>query len=713
VEQGGGGGGGKDEEKLSRKEMMAILKHGIRKSFKSSGADMAALDLDQLLQKAAERTGDVGQDGEEEEEEEEEGDGDSEVPAGLARLFGPAGGGAGSLTCPQCHKENDMALSPKVCKHCQGELVVVIAPRAAQEEVRDPNKGTLFDVDLNLGERSRARKANNTFVPDDWRVDEDKKKPKLKHEDECYHCGDGGDLVQCVGCPKVYHKECVGLKKVPPGGWYCPWHACFECDKRSSRVGGIMFRCGICPTAYCFDHWPDKCTRLQGEEADSIKRKLARGNYFANNVEYIHCLECVDEADELRKEKEDVQQEKEQKRTDKQEEKEQRAQKKEEERKVKEEEARQKAIVKAQEQKQKITEKLTKDGRAPTQEQVEKEFSKEEKKKQQDAEREALKREAKKAATRRALVVTLTAKLGREPTEEDITEGTKEALKEEQLEARKRKADEQKEKERFEKQVVDDLRVTLGRRREPSVEQKKEALKGAYAIVKKEKEAIKRVEGKKRKAEEEAEEAEEEKERKKQKRAQAAVRKREREAGEAKEEESKEAKKKQQRLDKKAKTEKEAKDGVMPVKKAVTAYAFFAATARKAVKQEQTGADAAEITKVVQAQWEALSEEAKGVYMEKELQDKARFFLDVADQEESKQKTSGEKSKSPVKKSPSKKSATPSAKSSKKTPAAQSSGPKKPRSAFTFFTSAVWPTFSPGPLLPRYCILYDPCSLNP
>jgi hypothetical protein len=76
--------------------------------------------------------------------------------------------------------------------------------------------------------------------------------------------------------------------------------------------------------------------------------------------------------------------------------------------------------------------------------------------------------------------------------------------------------------------------------------------------------------------------------------------------------------------------------------------------------------------------------------MEKELQDKARFFLDLADQEESKQKASGETSKSPGKKSPSKKSATPSTKSAKKTPAAQSSsGLKKPRSAFTFFTSAV------------------------
>lgn len=40
-----------------------------------------------------------------------------------------------------------------------------------------------------------------------------------EHEDECFYCGDGGQVISCKkpGCPKVYHADCLNLSKRPAG----------------------------------------------------------------------------------------------------------------------------------------------------------------------------------------------------------------------------------------------------------------------------------------------------------------------------------------------------------------------------------------------------------------------------------------------------------------------------------------------------------------
>ena len=42
---------------------------------------------------------------------------------------------------------------------------------------------------------------------------------KKEHEDECFRCGEGGELVMCdrTGCTKVYHLHCLKLSKPPHG----------------------------------------------------------------------------------------------------------------------------------------------------------------------------------------------------------------------------------------------------------------------------------------------------------------------------------------------------------------------------------------------------------------------------------------------------------------------------------------------------------------
>eukprot|EP00854_Cymbomonas_tetramitiformis_P014701 gene14701-17369_t len=41
-------------------------------------------------------------------------------------------------------------------------------------------------------------------------------------DEACLMCGDGGELVCCDFCPRVYHLPCIGLQHLPGGIWECP-----------------------------------------------------------------------------------------------------------------------------------------------------------------------------------------------------------------------------------------------------------------------------------------------------------------------------------------------------------------------------------------------------------------------------------------------------------------------------------------------------------
>ncbi|XP_035264145.1 histone-lysine N-methyltransferase, H3 lysine-36 specific [Anguilla anguilla] len=81
-----------------------------------------------------------------------------------------------------------------------------------------------------------------------------KKKSKLEvqreREDECFSCGDGGQIVSCKkpGCPKVYHADCLNLSKRPAGRWECPWHQCDVCGGEAASF------CEMCPSSFCPQH---------------------------------------------------------------------------------------------------------------------------------------------------------------------------------------------------------------------------------------------------------------------------------------------------------------------------------------------------------------------------------------------------------------------------------------------------------------------------
>uniref|UniRef100_S4RA71 Nuclear receptor binding SET domain protein 2 n=1 Tax=Petromyzon marinus TaxID=7757 RepID=S4RA71_PETMA len=81
---------------------------------------------------------------------------------------------------------------------------------------------------------------------------------RAEHEDECYRCGDGGELVMCdkKACPKAYHLSCLNLTKPPFGKWECPWHHCDVCGRPSVRS------CELCPNSFCKEHQAGLLTRL-------------------------------------------------------------------------------------------------------------------------------------------------------------------------------------------------------------------------------------------------------------------------------------------------------------------------------------------------------------------------------------------------------------------------------------------------------------------
>ncbi|KAI3989607.1 hypothetical protein MKX01_036216, partial [Papaver californicum] len=51
-----------------------------------------------------------------------------------------------------------------------------------------------------------------------------------ENDDLCNICGDFGDLLLCDGCPRAFHRDCVGLSNLPPGKWYC-----FHCQQMYQR----------------------------------------------------------------------------------------------------------------------------------------------------------------------------------------------------------------------------------------------------------------------------------------------------------------------------------------------------------------------------------------------------------------------------------------------------------------------------------------------
>eukprot|EP01018_Ginkgo_biloba_P023275 Gb_06644 [translate_table: standard] len=77
-----------------------------------------------------------------------------------------------------------------------------------------------------------------------------------QNDDTCGLCGDGGDLICCDKCPSTFHLDCLELKSLPEGNWYCMDCTCGICgtvghhgEKGSNKTTAVVF-CEQCEHEY-------------------------------------------------------------------------------------------------------------------------------------------------------------------------------------------------------------------------------------------------------------------------------------------------------------------------------------------------------------------------------------------------------------------------------------------------------------------------------
>nr|XP_027082629.1 increased DNA methylation 1-like [Coffea arabica] len=71
------------------------------------------------------------------------------------------------------------------------------------------------------------------------------------YDDACMICADGGNLMCCELCNSTYHQDCIQLKEVPRGSWYCPYCVCRFC-RNPAHDNDYLIECPQCEQKY---HW--------------------------------------------------------------------------------------------------------------------------------------------------------------------------------------------------------------------------------------------------------------------------------------------------------------------------------------------------------------------------------------------------------------------------------------------------------------------------
>ena len=66
----------------------------------------------------------------------------------------------------------------------------------------------------------------------------------------CVVCYDGGDLMGCEMCKRLYHHECVGFKEIPDEDWVCDLHHCSGCERPGQKAPPVI-SCVGCARRFC------------------------------------------------------------------------------------------------------------------------------------------------------------------------------------------------------------------------------------------------------------------------------------------------------------------------------------------------------------------------------------------------------------------------------------------------------------------------------
>ncbi|KAJ6611468.1 P-loop containing nucleoside triphosphate hydrolase protein [Mycena sp. CBHHK59/15] len=140
-----------------------------------------------------------------------------------------------------------------------------------------------------------------TFIADDSsvgpKVTSVKKARKVcfESEDYCIGCRDGGELVMCNHCPRVFHAEChptlspKEVKALPLGN--CGQHSCCQCSRSTAAAGGLLLRCQTCSQAFCSDCVSWDSIKVIGE---TIPEFVLLNYAKKDSAYFIRCADCCE-----------------------------------------------------------------------------------------------------------------------------------------------------------------------------------------------------------------------------------------------------------------------------------------------------------------------------------------------------------------------------------------------------------------------------------
>ena len=120
-----------------------------------------------------------------------------------------------------------------------------------------------------------------------------------KNDSYCWVCHDGGDVLCCDKCPRVFHIQCSGLSRAPEGDeeWYCPVCKVSVCG--SSKVCVFTHLCMyvcqfVCVCVFCvsgsmsiYAQYTTLCACISGGACLHVLFLLVYVYYMRNNV---YCL---------------------------------------------------------------------------------------------------------------------------------------------------------------------------------------------------------------------------------------------------------------------------------------------------------------------------------------------------------------------------------------------------------------------------------------
>ncbi|KAJ6520387.1 P-loop containing nucleoside triphosphate hydrolase protein [Mycena sanguinolenta] len=121
------------------------------------------------------------------------------------------------------------------------------------------------------------------------------KKPRFEWEDYCIACREGGEVVICSHCPRVFHAGChptMTAAEVNRATLInCSQHLCCQCSRSTAAVGGLLLRCQTCPQAFCTDciDW-DRITLV----GDTIPEFELRKYGKKDSISFIRCTDCCE-----------------------------------------------------------------------------------------------------------------------------------------------------------------------------------------------------------------------------------------------------------------------------------------------------------------------------------------------------------------------------------------------------------------------------------